>query len=1129
MLGNWINYRQIDIDNTKIDTTLSHFPVVLKLNSSSGLSSKDVTFIFDELGANKLKIAIFQSDQSTQLYAEIEKWDAVAEEAIIHISRSGWDISSSADTVIYFAYDSTQSDNTTYISDVPGSNVTQNVWDSDFEAIYHMNDYPDSDNITDSTGNVDGVKGASDEPTETTGKIGDCQNFDGGDVINLGTGSFNIPTGFLSVLIKPASYPSTENPIFCQDGVGHTSGDFFVWMDNTAYCSFGVSNGVSLPQIKSNSPFSIDTWYHVGFQFGTGGIKMYVDNVLQTATDALTNGLTNTAVPTEIGARVRSIKYFDGDIDELRISSIQRPVEWIKVEYHSAEDSLITWGNEVISPLEVTTEIETNRTHNSARLNADIVSLGESTEVEAYFQYWKDESSPSINTTSKQIKSTTGTFYVDITGLDNNTTYKFKAIVDDTDSASGAGSDEGLELSFTTKDLESQSIGDTVTVTDSIETSLTLIEEINETINITDVLIHQFNQELAETVNVTDLTSPTIPITRTGTAQYASKIIHTNPLIVVCNTNPVQIAKIDITSWTEPGWVVYTLDDTGEDYANALDVCVNETFDKVYVACANGKIAEIDLNDFDVRTEIDVTETEQLNHIACVDDLKVIFVATEASTKELIKIDDATTVKVNTDFRFLQRIITKVKTMFHYIVGKAINTDFRYLSEILTKLSTDFRYTLADYDAITPISRTDFAVTVGGTTLPVGDIVLDSINVRWIAEEPSTASFTLARYHDKLNYTIDNVNIPITSNQAVVVTLNDREIFTGKIETVDASGVNERVNISCKGTIRHPFYNTSSLPLCGVSERRHLYHIIDNNVNIIKEVDDYRPEGEEPTIYKGIKVDLGIAEWENIFNIGKVALSFDGTTWSNYIFASQRLDRTGFEQFIPGQNKTYFWFLDAYNWATNIRVGDKYLGTSLTGLSDGLWDMSEVSYIQQRIFPNSSISLGYYTVGNEPYQEISVKNGSYLSRRKWEDRSDGLYEVLGEHWDFTGYARAVANVEYEKLKDVNGDIGTATSSSIDITMDALLYYNFGLLTKINISNTTEAGIYLDNNGFPIRIKEVNIDASSMKTTLTLDNQRTEAELEDIDNTQYPSEPFKWLEISSKRAFKYDINRGEDVL
>jgi hypothetical protein len=127
-LSGWAKRIEINIDNTKIDAALSNFPVLIYLSASSGYNNDDVSAVFDELtsDANRKKIAVTESDETSQCYVEIERWDDANEKAWLWVKVPS--ISDSADTTLYIYYDSTQSDNTTYVGDVNDA-VCANVWD----------------------------------------------------------------------------------------------------------------------------------------------------------------------------------------------------------------------------------------------------------------------------------------------------------------------------------------------------------------------------------------------------------------------------------------------------------------------------------------------------------------------------------------------------------------------------------------------------------------------------------------------------------------------------------------------------------------------------------------------------------------------------------------------------------------------------------------------------------------------------------------------------------------------------------------------------------------------------------------------------------------------------------------
>ena len=140
-LSGWSYRVEITIDSDKIDAALADFPVLLYLSTSSGIGHDDVSFVFDELGAEKLKLAVTTGDGTTECYVEIEKWDSANKEAWLWVKVPN--IASDTDTTLYLYYDRTQPDNTTWVGET-GTTPAKNVWNSDFVGVWHNRDGPEA-------------------------------------------------------------------------------------------------------------------------------------------------------------------------------------------------------------------------------------------------------------------------------------------------------------------------------------------------------------------------------------------------------------------------------------------------------------------------------------------------------------------------------------------------------------------------------------------------------------------------------------------------------------------------------------------------------------------------------------------------------------------------------------------------------------------------------------------------------------------------------------------------------------------------------------------------------------------------------------------------------------------------
>jgi len=359
-LGTWKYRRKITIDSTKIDTSdLSHFPVTVFLNTTAGSGNDDVSDIFDELGSNdnRKKIALTTSDGETQLYAEIEKWDDANEQAILHVSKSGWTLANAADTEFYIYFDSSQPDNTTYIGD-NGDTAAENVWDSDFKQVFHFAESSGTAAIDSTSNNKngtyrDGTNASETHPASVAGKIGLARDFDGGDD-NIAINDNNYPAIGDNDITIEAWFEKDANGAYhtlYYWGAGAGNGEVKFRSSNSSnYPYFVVSDGTTAITATGDTTYSTGTYYYlVGtFNASEGTVKVYVNGVEKgTSTNANISTL-NPPLWERIGIYQEGTdggfgSPMNGKYDEFRISvgANRRTVSWIKATYNAEMDALI--------------------------------------------------------------------------------------------------------------------------------------------------------------------------------------------------------------------------------------------------------------------------------------------------------------------------------------------------------------------------------------------------------------------------------------------------------------------------------------------------------------------------------------------------------------------------------------------------------------------------------------------------------------------------------------------------------------------------------------------------------------------------------------------------------------------
>jgi len=334
------NRIKFTIDHDKIDSTLTHFPVTVILSSTHGEE------VFAELTSddNRFKIAFTKDDESTQLYGEIEKWDDANESAVIHVSASGWEISSSADTNFYMYYDKDVNNNTnTYIGDID-TTAGHSVWDSNFKMVQHMVDETTSAVKDSTSNNNDGAKKAANEPIVATGKIGQGQDFDGGDdEIDLDTHAGNMPTVAENVTVEAVVNwgitPALHEIIVSYGGHVNNDGWMLAYDQNDDAIVFvvGATRAGIIDPTSGN-------WYHTVGRYDHSNIDVYINGASQGTTTYSTNIVTATTF--RIGSEAGRTYMLDGIIDEVRVSNTDRSATWINATYNTLWDSLLTYGTQ---------------------------------------------------------------------------------------------------------------------------------------------------------------------------------------------------------------------------------------------------------------------------------------------------------------------------------------------------------------------------------------------------------------------------------------------------------------------------------------------------------------------------------------------------------------------------------------------------------------------------------------------------------------------------------------------------------------------------------------------------------------------------------------------------------------
>lgn len=149
--------------------------------------------------------------------------------------------------------------------------------------------------------------------------------------------------------------------------------------------------------------------------------------------------------------------------------------------------------------------------------------------------------------------------------------------------------------------------------------------------------------------------------------------------------------------------------------------------------------------------------------------------------------------KLYTSLQTNKFYFTDLRTVFNST--KTYNTKLYTQAFINNIYNTDLRVRYDSVDDIVPKSLDDILVKLDGIELVDVDYTSLIINLN-LNITPSNAQFILARRHDNLDKTLDNVTSIITNENKVEVFDGSRKLFTGYISQIDADSTRDVVKIT---------------------------------------------------------------------------------------------------------------------------------------------------------------------------------------------------------------------------------------------------------------------------------------------------------------------------------------------
>lgn len=320
---------KITFNNAAVSENLVNFPVPVVFNSS------EASFWSHVNRTTGSDMRFVDADNTTELYFEIEKFDITNNASVIWVKVPQIDSSSTTDFIwLYYGNSTTAFDN--YYN-------SASVYDANYMLVYHLNET--SGYFLDATANRNNctVNSLGSNAYGATGNIDGAISFNGtaGNQQASDSATLRIAAGASTTIeawIKNTQGSSSQGFIFIKQAA--PTGYYYLKVgDPTAYnkaiCRFYDTTNGGI--VASSTSVNTNNWaYLTGVKVGAIA-SIFVNAVNETTGIAGNNAIASTA-NLYVGSTSTPDRWFNGTMDELRISNIQRSNTWIKACYQYEVD-----------------------------------------------------------------------------------------------------------------------------------------------------------------------------------------------------------------------------------------------------------------------------------------------------------------------------------------------------------------------------------------------------------------------------------------------------------------------------------------------------------------------------------------------------------------------------------------------------------------------------------------------------------------------------------------------------------------------------------------------------------------------------------------------------------------------
>ncbi len=312
--------QRLVFDNSAQSSPLRGFPVLVAMT--------DTRVDYDAMQASGEDLRFVDDDHATELPYEIERFVRGGRSFVwVYVTQID---AESTDDHIWLYYGN------------PAAGDAQRpaaVWANAYHAVYHL----EGSSFPDSTGGH-GPLSAFGDSVPLDGPIAGARHFDGVDDYLDTNCTHQLDSFTVTAWARAADVPQStriSGPLMREQNYQLT------W-DHTVDAFRGAASSKA-PDWQSTSFGTLEAsvWIHLGASYQGSALRAWVDGRMSSRNDAVSGAPETNSNPARIARHAwrpdAETPYFEGDVDEVRISTVARGAYWMNAQQLSMTDAFVTF------------------------------------------------------------------------------------------------------------------------------------------------------------------------------------------------------------------------------------------------------------------------------------------------------------------------------------------------------------------------------------------------------------------------------------------------------------------------------------------------------------------------------------------------------------------------------------------------------------------------------------------------------------------------------------------------------------------------------------------------------------------------------------------------------------------